>query len=90
MSMSDHKIEKGWIRMHPDDDDKKYSFPDPTTEDFEDARRVARIDVDNLTWYQGQLLADAGRAYLHLLADPSGTELVLKQLRELRRALKCQ
>ena len=81
-------MKEHWIRIHPDDPKRRYSFPDPTTERFARATRLARYYPDNLTRDDGFQLAEVAESYHHLLNHPAGTESVIRQLRELRAELR--
>ena len=62
-----------------------YSFLDPTAEDFAEAAHTARYGAP--TRAQLYLLAECAESLSHILTHPAGTESVVKQVRELRRAI---
>lgn len=65
-----------------------WSMPDPEYEPLADALHTARYALGSLTQEQAYLILGCAEAYLHLVTHPAGTESVVKQLREVRRALR--
>lgn len=66
----------------------RYTMPDPRDASLVVAKWTARYLPGKLTRLQVALLLASADAYWHLAAHPAGTESVIKQLRELRRAVK--
>lgn len=80
------RFSAGHIRMHPGDRERAYSCPDPTAESYREAAWQARYGQPTRT--QLYTLASAAEALDHFLTHPAGTEHVVRQIRELRRAIR--
>ena len=69
---------------------RDWSMPDPHSGELVEAMYAARYRIDALTQGEAYEILAAAGAYIHLAAHPAGTESVVVQLRELRRAIKAE
>jgi hypothetical protein len=65
-----------------------WSSPNPHDEDLHEAIHCARYNLENLTQIQMYRILQAAESYCHFAGHPGTTESIVKQLRELRTAVK--
>jgi hypothetical protein len=63
-------------------------MPDPLDERRREALWTARYNLKHLDQTQAYFLCEMAEAYMHFATHPAKTESVIKQLRELRRAIR--
>ncbi len=65
-----------------------WSMPDPLSENLEKALWTARYDFENLTKTQMHRILRAAESYCHFAGHPAPTYMMIKQLRQIRKAVR--
>lgn len=74
--------------FHEDDPPRRYSMPDPNSEALDESMHRLRYEFHSATQDDAYRVLAAAGAYLHFAAHPSPTCRLVKQLRELRSAVR--
>jgi len=82
--MTERKAERLWFA----DGDQRFSFPDPEDEQLSGAMWKLRYNPGGVSETDRFRVLAAAEAYRHLTTYVLGTEVVVKQLRRIRRALR--
>ena len=77
-----------FITMHKDDPKRRYSFPDPHFAPLLEAIHRCHWAPEDVTKADLSCLTRVAEAYEHLLTHPAGTGSAVRQLREVRRAIR--
>jgi hypothetical protein len=67
-----------------------YSMPDPHYAEFHEAMYALYHDQPAATPIQARRVLAAAEAYIHFVGDTGSTESIIKQLREVRRAIRAE